>query len=503
MNRDGLRKSVWQEEGAAFSTSFPDAGEVYDVVIAGAGITGVSCALRLQSMGQKCVLLEAANMGFGTTGGTTAHLNNFFDASYDQVIKDFGEENARLLAKAGRDAIDLIRKNIADGNISCDFAERTGYLFALDDKQAEQLDSIVEASNQVGISMQYVNENPFPIPFTKIAAIPHQAQFHPVKYIKGVAEDFIARGGIYCERCRVVEASEEDDVVNVVTDKGTLKARHLIYATHIPPGINLLHFTNAPYRSYALAVTLKDNVYPQALGYDLNDSYHYYRTQHINGKEYLIAGGEDHKTGHENDTDACFSRLEAYVRGHFDVLSIDYSWSSQYFIPADGLPYIGAMPGANHIYTGTGYNGNGMIFGTVASMVLSDLIVRGDSEYKKLFSPTRIKPVASFTNTVKENADVIMHFVKDKLLAEKINSLAEIGENQAKVVRYNGHSYAIYKDEQGQAHIVNSSCTHAQCNVQWNNAEKSWDCPCHGSRFGIDGVVLTAPAVKGLDNLQE
>src|SRR5690606_27411626 len=165
----------------------------------------------------------------------------------------------------------------------------------------------------------------------------------------------------------------------------------------------------------------------------------------------------------------------------------------------DGLPYIGLMPhGAERVYVATGYNGNGMIFGTIASKIITELITSGTSKYQTLFDPSRIKPVAAFSNTVKENADVLVHFVKDKLLAEKINSLAELSENEAKVVRYEGSSYAIYKDDQGRAHILNSACTHAQCNVQWNNAEKTWDCPCHGSRFSINGKVLTAPAVQDL-----
>lgn len=499
MYRDGFRKSIWQEEIKIFGRN-ELTDRIYDVIIVGGGITGVSCALRLVNAGKKCLLLEAANIGFGTTGGTTAHLNNFFDAPYYQVIKDFGIGQARLLANAGKDALSLIRRYTMQYAIDCDFQERMAYLFAIDENQEEELERIVKGNSEVGVPMEYVTENPFPVPTQKTVRIPGQAQFHPIKYIRGLVEVYLAAGGDLLEDCRALKTEELDNKVLLHTSKGTAEAQQVIYATHIPPGINMLHFTNAPYRSYAIAARLNPAAADlQGLGYDLHKPYHYYRMQKINGAEYLIAGGGDHKTGHKEDTGICFSQLEDYVRQYFDIGPVAFSWSAQYFIPADGLPYIGKMPpDAKRVFVATGYNGNGMVFGTLASIILTDLIVKGSSEYEKLFDPARIKPVAAFANTMKETADVLLHFVKDKLLVEKINSLADLKEDQAKVVRYEGHAYAIYKDPAGRPHILSSACTHAKCNVKWNTAEKTWDCPCHGSRFGINGKVLTAPAVEGL-----
>ncbi|HTN47284.1 MAG TPA: FAD-dependent oxidoreductase [Flavipsychrobacter sp.] len=498
MKRDGALTSIWQVETVSTKENFLSA-DVYDVVIVGAGITGVSCAIQLASAGKNCLLLEAANVGFGSTGGTTAHLNTFFDASYYEVIKNFGLENARLLAHAGREALSIIRQRIMQYRISCDFLERSGYLFALDEKQAEELEKIKEGSDQVGITMQFTSKNPFPIPFTKMVAIPGQAQFHPIKYIQSLVQAYLEMGGNLVEQCRVLKAAESEEDITIETSKGTIKACHLIYATHIPPGISTMHFFNAPYRSYAIAVKLKAGTYPQALGYDLQDPYHYYRTQIIDGQEYLIAGGEDHKTGHMEDNGACFKKLEHYVRQYFDVKEVAYHWSSQYYIPTDGLPFIGIAPGNTHrTLIATGYNGNGMMFGTLAAKICADLIIKGQSEYRELFNPSRIKPMAGFSNTLKEALDVTVHFVKDKLSVEKINSLAELSDNEAKVVKYEGHSYAIFKDHFGTSHILKSSCTHMGCNVSWNSAEQSWDCPCHGARYDIEGNVLTAPAIKGL-----
>lgn len=501
MYRDGARKSIWQEEIKRFSTE--NGQQLFDVVVVGGGITGISTALKLQQAGKKCILLEAANIGFGTTGGTTAHLNDFFDTTFTEAISGFGLDNARLFAEVGQEAIEIIYTHIRDYGIDCDFEKKTAYLFALDEKQEKQLEDLVDGAGKVNHEMNYVNEIPFPIPFKRAVSIPDQAQFHPVKYIRGLCEAFISLGGTIMEECVCESHDEQDDQVILKTSKGEFQASHVVYATHIPPGLSILHTTNAPYRSYAIAFSLKDHHYPKDLGYDLTDPYHYYRTQEINGETLLIAGGEDHKTGHEENTGECFSRLENYVRRYFDVETACYSWSSQYYEPADGFPYIGRLPGSSgKIFTATGFRGNGMIFGTISSQIITDLIIKGNNRYEALFSPSRIKPAAGFTDFVKENAVVAYDFIKDKLFADKISSLAEVKEGEAKVVKYEGDSYAVYKESNGKLHLVRSTCPHALCEVRWNNAELSWDCPCHGSRFNINGKLLTGPTVKNLPKIE-
>jgi glycine/D-amino acid oxidase-like deaminating enzyme/nitrite reductase/ring-hydroxylating ferredoxin subunit len=475
----------------------------FDVVIVGGGITGVTTGLMLQRSGKSVLIAEAQSLCFGTTGGTTAHLNSFFETSFKQIAKDFSDDKSRLVAKACREALDLIKKNVTQYNIDCDYKEIQGYLFAADEKQVKDLDEFFEGFEQVGHPVSPSNTIPVKIPYVKAIEITGQGQFHPAKYVYALAEQFELAGGTLVQDCRVT-AVEENEILEITTSKGTVKAKNLIYATHIPPGVNLLHFRAAPYRSYAMAVKLKNDAdYPKALAYDMADPYHYYRTQVIDGEQYMIAGGEDHKTAHEDNTEHCFDNLEAYLRNYYDIDSIAYKWSSQYFDPADGLPYIGHLPGhQTNMFVATGFGGVGMTGSHISAIMLTDILVKGESEYQSLFNPNRIKPVAGFSNFVKEAADVVQKFIGDRFSKEKITELAELAPGEAKVVKYEGHTLALYKDEEGALHAVNSACTHIKCIVGWNTAEKTWDCPCHGSRFSYDGTMINAPARKDLEQIE-
>lgn len=500
MHRDGATKSIWQyniEDYTPKHQSLP--ASLFDVVIVGGGITGITTALLLQKAGKQCLLLEAATLGFGTTGGTTAHLNTLMDNPYSVLAKNFGEDNAHLVADGAKEALALIKEHVDAYQIDCKHVEQVAYMFAQDEKQEKELAEITEATAKAGVAIEYVNEIPIPVPFTKAIKAEGQGKFHPISYVFALAKEFEELGGMILQHTRVTDWSD-GDVVSIETSAGKVEGRQLIFATHIPPGVNVLHLRCAPYRTYAIAVELEDGNYPDNLIYDMYDPYHYYRTQNINGKDYLIAGGEDHKTAHEENTEVCFMRLEAYVRKYFKVKNVAFKWSSQYFEPADGLPYIGHMPGKpnGNIYVATGFGGNGMTYGTLSAIILRDLLTGVEGKYADLFTPNRLKPVAGFTNFVSENADVVKEFVKGLFTKEKIESLSNLAHGEGKVVSYDGEKLALYKDEQGGLHAVRSTCTHMACSVSWNVVEKSWDCPCHGARYDCDGKMLTGPASKDL-----
>jgi glycine/D-amino acid oxidase-like deaminating enzyme/nitrite reductase/ring-hydroxylating ferredoxin subunit len=502
MKRDGACISLWQDRMPDYPAKDQVAsGQHYDVVIAGGGITGITLGLLLQKSGKRCLIAEAHSLCFGTTGGTTSHINTFLDTSYDIIESDFGEDGSQLVARATKRSVGLFKTHVQEYNIDCGFEEKDGYVYAQDQKQEEKLEKIYNASVRAGVAVEYTDRIPVPAPFTKAIVYRGQAQVHASRYVYALAKAFEEAGGVIAQNCPV-NGYEGSGELTINTGAGPIRAGHLVYATHIPPGINLLHFRCAPYRSYAMAVKLAGNEYPDGLAYDMYDPYHYYRTQDVDGEKYLIVGGEDHKTAHETNTESCFRNLEAHTRKHFNVESVAFKWSSQYFEPSDGLAYIGHLPhNDKNVWVATGFSGNGITYSHIAAITLSELITQGHSEFAELFDPNRVKPVAGFASFVKENADVVAKFVGKRISKEKITDLSELAAGEAKVVKYDGESLALYKDEQGVVHALNPVCSHAKCIVDWNGAEKSWDCPCHGARYSIDGEVLTGPARKALEKV--
>src|SRR5688572_11170349 len=331
--RDGHCSSLWQYTDNKF-TSFSqgNSNTVFDIAIVGGGITGVSLALQLQKQGKKCVIIEAKNLCFGTTGGTTAHINTLMDNPYAKIISDFGKEGAQTVSQAAKDALLLIESNVVEHKIDCGLERTAAYLFSQDDKQTKELNDIHDSCIEVGVESKFSNTIPVPISFRKALEVTGQGKFHPTRYVHGLAKAFEEAGGVIMEQCRVLDI-EEGDIISIETTVREIKATTLVYATHIPPGINLLHLRCTPYRSYAMAVKLQNQDYPSGLCYDMYDPYHYYRTQEIDGEQFLIVGGEDHRTGENTNTNKCFLQLESHIRSHFDVAEITQRWSSQFYEP--------------------------------------------------------------------------------------------------------------------------------------------------------------------------
>lgn len=502
MNRDGALQSIWQTESAYIPQSAPAANTVYDALVIGGGITGLTTALLLAEQGQKVIVAEAHNLGWGTTGGTTAHLNTLLDTTYKEITDGFGEDAARQIYESTQRAIAQIR-TLADryGIADADIESKDGYLFAETEEEVKTLDETADSARKAGIDITPTDAIPVPVPFVKAVRFSGQGQFHVTRYLKGLARAFESLGGVIVENSPIGTISGED-VLEAETLTGVFRAKKAVWATHIPPGVNLLHFRNAPYRSYAMALRLaNESQLSDAVVYDSKDPYYYYRTQELNGQRYLIAGGCDHKTGHNDNTQYVFTELEAYLRRYFDIAEVAFQWSSQYYVPADGLPYIGVLPGHEKQYCATGFNGNGMIFGTVSGMLLADLLTEKENKLAGLVSPSRIKPIAGFTNFIKENADVVKEFIGRRFAYETISELADLAPGEGRLVEYEDKKMALYKDEAGRVIAISPVCTHAGCIVAWNDAEKSWDCPCHGGRFSPDGEVITGPPRARLEKI--
>ncbi|RDC56148.1 FAD-dependent oxidoreductase [Pedobacter chinensis] len=500
--RDGTHSSLWQSTGVKISHSNNAANDaLYDTLIIGGGITGITTALLLQKQGQNCIIAEAHTLGFGTTGGTTAHLNTFLDATYPEIDSDFGKEASAQMAKASKDMISFIQKNIEELSIDADFKYLDAYLFSQNEKETKELRSILNAAQEAGVAVTEAAENGTSISFDYSLRFSNQAQFHPLKYIRGLARAFENIGGRILENTFIHNIEFKNEIHHAKYGEKIIRAKNVVYATHVPPGVNILSLRNAPYRSYVLAVTLKDDHYPDCLIYDMQEPYHYLRTHEINGKKYLIIGGADHKTGHDDPIQA-FDTLEQYAKTHFQINAVDYRWSSQYYVPVDGLPYVGQLPGgAERTFVATGFNGNGMILGSLSATIISDLIFGKENQYAKLLSPSRLKPLAGFNEFIKENADVAYHFLADRIGTAHIKDITDLNSGEGKVVEYNGEKLAVYKDDKGKVTALSPVCTHAGCIVNWNPEEKSWDCPCHGGRFSTSGTVITGPPRKNLEEI--
>lgn len=505
MKRDGNLKSFWQD---TTPLQLPLSKTIYskmhfDAIVIGGGITGVTAALMLQLAGKKCLLLEANKIGFGTTAGTSAHLNSVLDTPYSDIIDKCGIEVAKKVAESALEAIRIIKRFVEEYKIECGFKEVKGYMYATDEQEEKELDKIYQSIKKVGLPTSYTSNIDAPIEFTKAIYFDQQARFNPLQYVQCLLDIYIRNGGRILENEPMQNVEEEEGNLKVVGQNFNFTAARVVHATHTYTGINKLNFKLGPYRSYVLAVKLQNSSdYPDGLIYDMQNPFHYLRKASDDSGDVLIVGGADHKTGQEENPHYRFKDLEAYVRKHFAVKSIRNTWSSQYYESTDALPYIGALSNENpKEFVATGFSGNGLIFGTLSAKIISDLILTGESPYSDIYAPLRNSPIAGFKAFVNENANVVKRLIGDRFKKETMAELAALSRGEGKVVSYEEENLAIYKDESGKVYALDPVCKHAGCIVQWNNAEKSWDCPCHGARYSIDGLMLNGPARSPLDQI--
>lgn len=494
------------------SASFPQFAKLTeethaDVVVVGGGITGLTAAYLLASAGKSVVLLERGRCALIDTGHTSAHLTMVTDARVTELAKRFGRTHAQAVWDAGLAAIAGIDDILRDQEIEAGFEWIEGYLHApIDDNTAAQASALREDEQlaaSLGFDVTYLDEVP-------IAGVPGvrfdgQARIHPRKYLAGLAKAITAKGGRIYEHSEASEFCEEPPAVKA--NGHTVTCDDIVIATHNPlvgvsglAGATLFQTKLALYTSYVVAGTVQKGVVPDALWWDTADPYRYLRVEPHRDHDLLIFGGEDHKTGQETDTNACYRRLEAQLMHLNPDVELTHRWSGQVIETPDSLPYIGRS--AEHQYSATGYSGNGLTFGTLAAMMISDAILGRENPWAELFDPNRKALGRGLWEYIKENADYPYYMIRDRFAGTEGRSLRAVKRGQGKVISRDGAKVAAYRDPSGSVTLRSAICPHMGCTVGWNPAEHTWDCPCHGSRFKPNGQVISGPAESPLAEIE-
>jgi glycine/D-amino acid oxidase-like deaminating enzyme/nitrite reductase/ring-hydroxylating ferredoxin subunit len=492
------RKPLWKDIASPKAPGIRlEGNKEAEVVVIGGGITGLTTAMILAEAGRKVILLEALRIGDGTTGYSSCHLTTDIDEEYRSISTDFDEEITKIVAESRKAGIGFIEKTSRDKNINCDFKRVPGYWYTEVAEDISKLREEFAVASKAGLEVSLVNSVPLPFPVKQGLRFDNQAQFHAQKYLNGIAGFLESKGCELFENSLVNHIDEKDDYYWVKTSSGMVKAKKIILATHLPVFFNVLQMVSAPYRSYMIAARLHNENYPEGLFWDTAEPYHYIRSYTDEHGPLILVGGADHKTGDEEASKQSFHDLEKYTRARFDVKEIAYRWSAQFYEPADGLPYIGRTMFSKNAYVATGFSGDGLVYGTIAAMLISDMILEKENKWLRAYDSRRFTPAASAFEFIKENADVFRHFISDR--NADTFQLSDVKPGEGKIVKINGEKLAVARDEHNELHALSPVCTHMKCFVQWNYAEKSWDCPCHGSRFNLDGEVIYGPAVKELE----
>jgi glycine/D-amino acid oxidase-like deaminating enzyme/nitrite reductase/ring-hydroxylating ferredoxin subunit len=497
-------QSLWMATSSRPAFGPLRADTAVDVCIVGAGIAGLTTAYFLAREGRSVLVLDDGPIAGGQTQRTTAHLSNAIDDRFFEVEKIHGEEGCRLAAESHTAAIDRIESIVREEAIDCDFSRLDGYLFLGEGDLPDTLDRELDAAHRAGLrDVHRIQRAPIASFDTGPSLVfPRQGQFHPLKYFAALANAIVRLGGtIYGDTH--VSKIEGGSPATVTTDKGTtVTAKVVVVATNPPISDRVaIHTKQAPYLSYVISAPVPAGSVTKALYWDTASIYHYIRLQQgADGGETLIVGGEDHKSGEVTDQAQRWDRLESWARQRFPMMGpVEHRWSGMVMETTDGLAFIGPDPGDESVFVATGDSGMGMTHGTIAGMILCDLLQGRENPWSKLYDPSR-KPVwgMAWREYLVENVDVAKQYVKDWLGSGDVSSVDDIFLESGAVIREGLTKVAVYRDKEGNLHRRSAVCTHLGCIVHWNGAEQTWDCPCHGSRFDPLGRVIAGPAVSPL-----
>ena len=487
-------RTYWNE--TAEVPSFPRlSGDIdVDVAIIGGGIVGISAARLLKDDGLRVAVIEARRVGQQVTGKSTAKMSSQHGIHYQTMVQKFDEERARLYAEAQETGIRRISELAARYGIDADIEPMPAYVYTQDESYVSQIEKEVEVAQRLGLPAHLVRGE-IGLPFEVLAAMrwDNQAQFHPVKYVAGLAATIPGDGSHVFEGSRAVDY----EPTRVVTDTGTVTARHVVMATHLPLGQVGMYYSMAyPHTEGVIAAPI--GRVPQGMYKNAEKPGRSIRTHRHNGQTWGIAAGTHFKPGHPDEEQESMRSIEGWLREHFDAGEVQYRWVNEDYDSMDGSPFIGWSSSLGDGYlVATGFSAWGISNGTAAAIIIADLVAGRDNAWLPVFDATRVKPIAGAKEFAKENLDVASHLVSG-YLSRKPKSYDELEPGHAAIMKIDGENVAAFKDEQGQVHAVSAVCTHMGCLVGWNATDRTWDCPCHGSRFELSGEVIHGPATQPL-----
>lgn len=470
-----------------------------DVVIVGGGITGLTSAYLLVNEGLKVAVLEAGKLLNGTTGHTTAKITAQHGMIYDEFMHNFGKNKAKLYYEANTEALRFMTETIEKNQIDCDFSTQDAYLYASTEEYASKIEKEADAYHQLGIDGGLVDRIPFDIDIKKALVMKDQAQFHPLKYLEYLIQVITKKGGLIFEdtTCVNVETGERPAVLTRSGSK--VQGEYILSCSHFPfyEGAGLYSTRMHADRSYVLAAQTK-KPYPGGMYCNVEEPARSLRSVTINGQEAVLIIGENHKTGQGKDTMEYYKSLETFGEDVLGLESILYRWSAQDLVTLDKLPYVGEVTSDQpNILIATGYRKWGMTNSTAAALLFRDIVMKKKNPYRDLYAPARFYAHPSLKNFLLDNADVVGHLIKGKL-EKPAKRVEDLSEDEGAAITINGHRKGAYRDTEGKLHIVDTTCTHVGCEVEWNSGDRTWDCPCHGSRFSYTGEVVEGPAEKPL-----
>jgi len=476
-----------------------------DVCVIGAGMAGLSAAYHLLGVGRSVTVLDDGPIGGGETARTTAHLASALDDRFYHLEKLFGRDGARLAAQSHSVAIEAIERNVRELGIECAFRRVDGYLFVGRDRSQSELDRELAAATRAGLKVESVDRAPVPFDTGRCLRFADQAQFHPLAYLVGLARGVVARGGRIHTGVHVVKIEGGEEPKVTTSDGRIIHARAIVDATNAAISSQIkLPLREAAYLTYAIAIAVPAEAVPMHLYWDTEDPYHYVRVaEGEGGASHLIVGGEDHRTGHDQDPVHRWLALEQWTRERFPMAGATIArWSGQVIEPVDSLALIGRSPTLRNVFIATGDSGHGITHGAIAGLVLPALIAGGDHPWAKLYDPKRHRSVRAYGELVH---DAVLSSAPYALWAKRsdVRSPEEIRPGAGAVVRKGLSLLAVYRDSAGVCHQRSAVCPHLRGIVVWNAAEHTWDCPCHGSRFDRYGRVISGPASSDLPEHEE